>query len=138
MEHRTDLLRLLSSLCDEQLTEAEQSRLEELLNDTEARRLYLQYVDMHARLLTHPAVAGEASLPGVDALAAVVGDEAQAAIHRVQRAAPDIRQTERQRGRSLQFLSYVAVAAATLAATILVQVALKKSPQPAGAQILPT
>src|SRR6267142_2722507 len=64
MEHRTELLRLLSSLCDEQLTEAEQSRLEELLAAEESRRLYLQYVDMHARLLTHPAVAGDSTLPG--------------------------------------------------------------------------
>src|SRR6266567_2334374 len=75
MEHQSELFRLLSSLVDEQLSEAEQARLEELLNDGEARRLYLQYVDMHARLLTHPDVAGESKLPGVDALAGVIGDE---------------------------------------------------------------
>src|SRR5438132_10316768 len=122
MEHRTELLRLLSSLCDEQLSESEQSRLEELLADEEARRLYLQYLDMHARLLTHPAVAGEINLPGVDALAAVIGDEAQAALH-LQRSERHLPRTERHRGRSLRFLSYVAVAVATLAATILVQLA---------------
>ena len=58
MEHRTELLRLLSALCDEQLTEADQLRLEELLGDEESRRTYLQYLDMHGRLLTHPAIAG--------------------------------------------------------------------------------
>ena len=95
MEHRTELLRLLSSLCDEQLTEADQLRLEELLDDEEARRLYFQYTDMHARLLTHPAVGGESHLTGVDALAGIIGNEARAAVHRAPHA-------ERHRGRSLQ------------------------------------
>jgi hypothetical protein len=124
MEHRSELLRLLSALCDEQLTEADQVRLEELLADQEARQLYLQYLDMHARLLTHPAAGGESHLPGVDVLAGLIGNQAQAAVHRSQRS-------ERRRGRSLQVLSYFAVAAATLAATILVQVAVVKHRRPA-------
>src|SRR5262245_12267538 len=109
MEQRSELLRLLSELCDEQLTEAKQARLEELLTSEEARQVYLQYVDMHARLLTHPAVAGPGKLPGVNALAGVIGEEAV-------RAGADSRtsRTERHRGRSLQVLSYAAVAAATL------------------------
>src|SRR5215813_4801637 len=81
MEHRTELLRLLSTLCDEQLSDADQSRLEELLGDEDARRLYLQYVDMHGRLLTHPAVGGEGHLPAVDALAGQISNEARAAVH---------------------------------------------------------
>jgi len=75
MEHRSELIRLLSSLCDEQLTEPEKSRLEELLADADARRLYLQYVDMHARLLTHPSIAAS-KLSAVDALAGAIGEEA--------------------------------------------------------------
>src|SRR6476661_2201673 len=113
MEHRTDLLRLLSSLCDEQLGETDQSRLEELLVDEESRRLYLQYLDLHARLLTHPQIAGHSHLPGVDALAGVIGNEARVAVHRTRQPASGTR-AERHRGRSLQFLSYVAVAVATL------------------------
>ena len=69
MENRAELLRLLSGLCDEHLEPAEQVRLEELLADQEARRLYLEYVDLHSRLLTHPATAGGQSLPGVEAVA---------------------------------------------------------------------
>lgn len=128
MQHRSELFRLLSSLCDEQLTEVEQARLEELLADEEARRLYLQYADMHARLLAHPGVAGESKLPGVDALAGVIGEEAASVLRRVPNDA------ERYRGRSLQrvarVLRYVVVAAATLAATILVQVALRAPKSP--------
>jgi anti-sigma factor RsiW len=120
MEHRTELLRLLSSLCDGQLNESEQARLEVLLSDEEARRLYLQYVDMHARLLTHPAIAGDHNLPGLDALAGVIGPVA------LPMATQHTAGAERHRGRSLQrswsLLSYVAVAAATLAATMLVQI----------------
>src|SRR5688572_28458808 len=134
MEHRTELLRLLSSLCDEQITEAEQARLEELLADGEARRLYVQYLDMHARLLTHPSVSGDGKLTGVDALAGVIGEAVA-----VERAVHDS-QAERHRGRSLQrighrgrslqrfwrFVRYAGVAAATVAATILVQLMLSQ------------
>ena len=131
MEHRTELLRLLSTLCDEQLTDADQSRLEELLGDEDARRLYLQYVDMHGRLLTHPAVGGEGHLPAVDALAGQISNEARAAVHQSH-------PIKRRPRRSMpSFLSYIAVAAATLAATILVQVALVKHRQPTGTTNLP-
>src|SRR5262245_16190134 len=132
MEHRTELLRLLSTLCDEQLSDADQSRLEELLGDEDARRLYLQYVDMHARLLTHPAAGGEGHLPGVDVLAGLIGGEASAAVHQS-------KPIERRPRRSIpSFLSYVAVAAATLAATILAQVVLVKHRQPMGTTSLST
>jgi hypothetical protein len=130
MEHRTELLRLLSGLVDEQLSEAESSRLQELLADEEARQLYLQYVDMHARLLSRPEGAGDSRLPGVNALAGVIGSEAESLSRSVSRPV-----AERHRGRSLQrfwrALRYGAVAAATLAATILVQLAIRQ-PQRSG------
>jgi ferric-dicitrate binding protein FerR (iron transport regulator) len=131
MEHRSELFRLLSSLVDEQLSEEEACRLEELLADQEARRLYLQYVDLHARLFSLPN-AGESTLPGVDALAGVIGSEAASVSPNMVR--PGTRRhrehcSPRQRRGALQKLTrlwrYVAVAAATLAATILVQVALR-------------
>ena len=60
-EVRLELLRLLSALCDGGLTEVQHRRLEELLDaDAECRRLYLEYADMHARLLVHPPGRGPA------------------------------------------------------------------------------
>src|SRR5688572_3487950 len=59
-----ELQRLLSALCDGQLSHEEQQRLNDwLASDVECRRLYLEYVDMHARLLVHPQLAG--STPAV-------------------------------------------------------------------------
>jgi FecR protein len=128
MEHRTELLRLLSSLCDEQITEAEQARLEELLADGEARRLYVQYLDMHARLLTHSDEAGTDKLHGIDALAGLMGETAANA--RVRPPATPVSTRNRWR-RIRRLVSYAAVAAATVAATILVQLMLSQPRMPA-------
>src|SRR5688572_16927618 len=58
-EARSELQELLSALCDGVLDATRHARLEALLaQDAEARELYLHYVDMHARLLTRPAFAG--------------------------------------------------------------------------------
>src|SRR5690242_6014086 len=66
-EVRLELLRLLSALCDGTLTEPQHLRLEHLLGaDAECRRMYLQYTDLHARLLTHPLSAGT-PLPAAEA-----------------------------------------------------------------------
>lgn len=130
MENRDELLRLLSSMCDGQLSDADQSRLEQFLVDEEARRLYLQYVDMHARLMTYPDVVGQNTMPGVDALAGVMGEAANRAVPAVRH-----RVVERRRGRSLQVLRYLAVAAATLAATILVQIATRQPRRPTEAVV---
>src|SRR5262245_34104139 len=102
-ETRRELLRLLSSLCDGGLTDAEYARLEELLNQgAEAREHYLQYVDMHARLLVRPDADASTRLP----------------------PAP---------GRSLKPLfRYALVAGATLAASLLVQLAWWPRPAPDG------
>jgi hypothetical protein len=52
---RLEMERLLSALCDEQLSNEEFARLEALLGaDAECRQLYLEYVDMHASLLIDP------------------------------------------------------------------------------------
>src|SRR6516165_11717507 len=59
-----ELQRLLSVLCDGELTATEQARLEELLDaDAGCRRLYLEYLDMHARLLLHPRLRPMGQLP---------------------------------------------------------------------------
>lgn len=57
---RAELERLLSACCDDEPTEAERTRLNELLrNDAGCRQFYLRYMDLHARLLQRPG----ASLP---------------------------------------------------------------------------
>jgi ferric-dicitrate binding protein FerR (iron transport regulator) len=106
-EVRTELHRLLSGLCDGLLSEADRARLEELLAaDPECRRVYLEYVDVHARLLTHPDFGG--GVPPV-----VAEPE----------AAPPVPDTGRQRG-GRRLLRYALVAAGTLAASLLIQLAL--------------
>jgi hypothetical protein len=54
-ESRAELLGLLSALCDGVLDAQGHARLESLLaQDAAARALYLQYLDLHARLLVRP------------------------------------------------------------------------------------
>jgi len=129
MEHRAELLRLLSALCDGQLDEAQQARLQELLTDEASRQLYLQYVDLHARLLTHPAIGGDRKLTGVDALAGVINPVAMQVVEKP-RGAPAIAPQQRRWHRVRRVASYVAVAAATLAATVLLQLATSGGKKP--------
>jgi hypothetical protein len=92
---RRELEQLLSALCDGALVEAEHRRLEGLLSaDPECRQFYLQYIDLHARLLVHPDLS-----------------------------AGQIR-TDRNRDqgrRKIQLLRYASVALGTVAASILIQ-----------------
>ncbi|HTD78685.1 MAG TPA: FecR domain-containing protein, partial [Chloroflexota bacterium] len=109
---RRELEHLLSALCDGALTEVEHTRLEQLLGTDEAcRRFYLEYVDMHARLLSHPGfAAGAAPLPAIaESITEAPAETTPAVI-----AAP-------RSGKGSQVLRYVAVAGATLAASLLVQ-----------------
>jgi ferric-dicitrate binding protein FerR (iron transport regulator) len=101
---RRELEALLSAQCDGELTDAEHARLEHLLDDPACRQCYLEYMDMHARLLAHPGI-GTALPPPAEAPTEV----ALAVV------------PPPSRGRFAQVLRYAAVAASTLAATILVQ-----------------
>ena len=99
-EVRHELQGLLSALCDGQLSEPQHARLEELLAaDAECRRLYLEYVDLHARLLLHPGLG--AATPPQPAATPVAGHSRRTAS---------------------VLLRYGLVSAATLAASLLVQV----------------
>lgn len=131
MEHKSELLRLLAALCDDQITVEEQARLEALLLDADVRRLYLQYVDMHARMLTHPALGGERKLTGVDALAGMLGESAVRAGEQQSPAAAIPRSPWHKLHHAA---SYAAVALVTIAATILVQLAMPRpqAPEPSG------
>lgn len=62
-QERQELFELLSSLCDDGLSAEQQGRLEELLTDEECRRVYATYMNLHARLLTHPRWSAELVLP---------------------------------------------------------------------------
>jgi hypothetical protein len=111
-ELRREVLRLLAALCDGELTDAEHARVEELLAaDAECRRLYLAYVDMHAYLLVRPHPAAVASEE----------PETEQADEALARPA---------RGRAAQTLRYLAVAAVSVAAVLLVQ-AFTHKPLPA-------
>jgi hypothetical protein len=60
---RLELDQLLSALCDNALDGAQHAHLQELLAaDMECRRHYLEYIDLHARLLLHPAHQGSSPL----------------------------------------------------------------------------
>lgn len=105
-EVRQELQRLLSALCDNDLTDSQQARLEALLSGDEAcRRMYLEYLDLHSALLARPAAASE-PLPLADV----------------------------RPNRVPQALRYGLVATATLAASLLVQLFLARPPEAARPQ----
>src|SRR5262245_7762996 len=107
-----ELLALLSSLCDGDLTEAQHMRLETLLSsDADHRQLYLEYLDMHARLLVHPGLG----VPGK------ADKETR-------------RQGDRETGkpRVPQGFRYALVIGATLAASLLLQVLWRHPAGPGG------
>jgi hypothetical protein len=108
-EIRRELQGLLSALCDSTLAAKEQERLEQLLKqDDECVREYLEYLDVHARLILHPGFGAGRIIPDGG-------------------AGP--RQPTRQR-RLPQTLGYVLVSTATLAASLLLQVYWHERPEP--------
>jgi ferric-dicitrate binding protein FerR (iron transport regulator) len=114
-EIRQELQRLLAELCDGQLTETGQARLQELLDaDPECRRLYLEYLDLHAQLLIHPTLGGGALPPQQSR---PNGPEVVSPTNQPQTPGTG-------KGRIPQILRYVFVAAGTLAASLLIQWAL--------------
>src|SRR5437870_2576637 len=99
-ELKQELQRLLSALCDDNLSEAEHVRLEELLgSDETCRRMYLEHMDMHARLLASSA-SGTAVEPASDTATGRAT---------IRYGVP-------------QALRYLLVATTTLAASLLIQV----------------
>lgn len=54
-QQRRELESIVSALCDGVIDQQQHARLEQLLRaDADCRRAYLQYVDLHARLTSHP------------------------------------------------------------------------------------
>jgi hypothetical protein len=117
-EVRLELQRLLSALYDDTLTDAQHARLEELLRaDAACRRLYLEFTDLHARLLVHPRFAGES--PVTRAIEPAATTPVGISPH----SASGAELLRPRRGRRVpQAVRYALVAAATLVASILAQV----------------
>lgn len=116
-EVRLKLDRLLTALCDGQLTTEQHARLEELLNgDVECQDHYLEYLDMHAQLLIHPVPCLTGKEDGKAAIPAVSLVEESGRV---------------RRGRPMpQVLRYALVAAATLAASFLIQISWRHPSEP--------
>ena len=61
---RSELETLITALLEQDITTDQNARLQTLLRgDWECRRFYLEYVDMHARLLQAPAIAAGKLIP---------------------------------------------------------------------------
>ena len=57
-QQRRQLEQLLSQLCEDSLCEEQHAQLEALLEQhADCRRFYLEYLDLHARLLLHPRLS---------------------------------------------------------------------------------
>jgi hypothetical protein len=118
-----ELRRLLSSLCDGEISEPQQNRLLEMLTaSAENRKQYLQYLDVHSRLLSQPLPVIEAIKNAEHATyletVRVETSPRQPLISIEQKVARRPRRRRRQRQ---QVLRYGLVAGATLAASLLLQ-----------------
>ena len=78
----TELLSLLEALCEERLSDEEARRLEQMvLEDDEARQIYLSYIDLHGSL--HRDVASHES--DETAIRETVKSEVERVLHRERR-----------------------------------------------------
>ena len=65
-DRQTPVAELLAALCDRPLSSAEMRQLDELVcTDAEARRLYVEYLDLHARLVWQFHRVAGATTPGI-------------------------------------------------------------------------
>ena len=119
----SELRHLLSVLCDGEISEAEQARLIDLLgSSSDHRRQYLEYLDLHARLLAHQ------SGPGLNSFAKAQSSPPIPETQTLEFASlssidnqPDTRSMGLTRDRSRQVWRYAFVACVTLAASLCFQ-----------------
>ena len=118
-----ELRRLLSSLCDGEISDSEQNRLLDLLAaSADNRRQYLEYLDMHSRLLSQP-------LPAIEEVSKTEHTRSNEAVEASISPRPLLTSNEqkvargprRRRRQRQQVLRYGLVACATLAASLLLQ-----------------
>ncbi len=106
-KHAAELAELMSALCDEYISDAQVARLEEMiLVDEQARRFYLDYIDLHGTLHWDTAVSDED-----DRVAEPVGEFAQSRSEGTDAAAT----TRRRRGVAASFAACVVVVIAIAA-----------------------
>jgi hypothetical protein len=129
---RAELERLISTLCDDRLEVADQTRLEQLLrDDAECRRFYLEYVDLHVRLMNYPRLKTLLDGRSVDeglACALPAFDEPMAIPPAISSGGPALPTNHR----TYAWCPYVLTAAFTLAASLVVQLATREPPAPIG------
>jgi ferric-dicitrate binding protein FerR (iron transport regulator) len=105
---RRQLESLISALCDGALDAHQQAQLEQMLRDSaECRHVYLQYLDMHARLTVHPNLTSGIPLPSAVRAAVshddhddhdedAVFDRARASLDALSKSAEQARQRQRR------------------------------------------
>jgi hypothetical protein len=126
----SEVRRLLSILCDGEISEAEQARLIDLLGSSaDNRRHYLEYLDLHARLLAHrsepslSSFADEQSSSPIPAAQPLESLSFSSIDHQ-----PGTRTTGLERDRNLQIWRYALVACVTLASSLFFQFFLTRGP----------
>lgn len=136
-QESTELRRLLSALCDGEISEVQQTRLLDLLADNaDNRRQYLEYLDLHARLLAHQVTDASEAQPAGPEIVSHDLLSTPLLIFSEQTAARGLRRKRRQRQ---QVIRYGLVACATLAASLLFQlIALPLTWHPTSSSLAPT
>lgn len=119
-----ELRQLLSALCDGVISEAQQNQLLDLLAaSAENRQQYLEYLDMHSRLLARPLpVSGEASASELRTNQPSAQVELPPRLFQITSELQSARGLRRRRRQRQQALRYGLVACTTLAASLLLQV----------------
>ena len=116
-EQRQEIETLVSALCDGCIEPQQIEQLEEMLRDSEQCRLiYLQYVDMHARLTVHPNLAS-----GIPLETGTQATDDEVVMELAQKSLGDFLDTaerNRRRRRISIVTRWVAVALLVLVATI--------------------
>lgn len=97
---RRQLESLISSVCDGALDAQQQAKLDQMLRDSaDCRRFYLQAMDMHARLLTHPHLVSGIPLPSSTAAPiddALLLDRARLSLETLDESVAQARRRRRQ------------------------------------------
>lgn len=115
----TELGHLLSALCDGEISETQQSRLLDLLGSSaDNRRQYLEYLDLHARLLSRPTAGVTGLEPDQRSSRLREFSEHALSISSDQKV---VRSHRRRRQQRQQAVRYGLVAGVTLAASLLFQ-----------------
>ena len=125
-QQRRQLEQLLSQLCEDSLCEEQHAQLEALLEQhADCRRFYLEYLDLHARLLLHPRLSLGLPLQSTTSAVEAVDLPTFACAQPLEIPTP---------GRRSSAWSYALVAAASLCVSLLLQIGWQGPAVPPTAQ----